>query len=198
MKIILEATVNSDKLKPGDVILFGGKQWIVLDKPGHSRRGDSESKAVKFKEKNQYLRGQATKYATLFFMNNKVYPVIGHTPASELLRIKSQVDGIQNDIHTKRKEAVANLHQKLDINWDERRYELTLQNGDVVKAGDLVDVKFSNGHFDMIIGNDRGKVGNFSPNSRRMGQIFVRSPRIAKKARSIPYEIIMKKVDKTA
>ena len=210
-KVVLKEEIKGPgQIKMGDIILlptkYGKDRFIVLSTPSWGR-SIVRAEAVLERDKEKYKSGEAKNYYGLTLRPGGNYEVVGTVKSDEWEEIKTGQRKVSDSIAAKKKERTDVLHGKFDyknpenttqgvLNWDStgRRQKLTLQNGDVVYPGDTVAVRFSNGIFNMILGNEAGMIANLSGWSSRTGMIFVKQSVWNKKARSVPYDRVLRKV----
>lgn len=133
------------KSKSGDIIKINGNIYTILSQPAKKMR----STTVTFKAV------QGSKYSERFYTvtikDINSFEKIGEVNSGELTKMVNLMNGVVQEIsdHIRNK---SNENMNL-INWSQSRYEwgVKCQNGEEAFAGDLVNVKFSNGVFKMRI-----------------------------------------------
>ena len=206
--VLKEDKKSPGQLQVGDIIVLPtrrGKERFILLTDTSWGRSAVRTDAVLERDKEKYKTGESHNYFGLKLRPGDYYEVVGKVNPNELEEIRTGQKKIVDAIHAKKKERTDVLHGKWNpepgepkegvLGWesDGRRQKLTLQNGDVVHAGDTVAVQFSNGVFNMTLGNERGVIANFSEWSSKTGMIFVKND-FRQKARSVPYQKILRRV----
>ena len=194
--VLVEGVFKSvGNLKAGDVIQIhsrrGLEKIILMTQPSWGR-SKASVEVVRYGSKEQYIKGEVQGYLTLALRVGEDYEVVGTIPPKEFEAIKVGHQAIRQVVQDKRSERTDTIHKAIEYNWDERTQTLTLKNGDKVKAGDKVRVEFTNGVFTMVLGNERGLVGNFNQHSNKVGMVFITRER-GGKARSVNYDHILGK-----
>jgi len=179
--------IKSCDVKKGDIVLLGNdrlKFIIIGERLSHmSRRAAYTIEAVRFCEADKYISGDIKKYYTVRISTHEEVEKVGEYDKVDIIVAKVLV--IQESIVESQKKREEEIKYEFDSTRME--YTIILQDGTKVFAGDRVKVQFSNGVFNMILGNAKKEM------FQKKGFIYVRQ-RVGKQARSINYKNLLGKV----
>lgn len=143
-------SVSVYAVMPGNIISTSHGDLIVIDiKPGKTRRN---LEVIKAREKDEILSGQKEpKIATLSVPGQAYIDIIGKVKPIEFEKLKNKFTKKKQDIQSHNNQVTQKKFEANSekINWSSELHQwvVTALNGDTVKAGDRVVVRFSNGDF---------------------------------------------------
>lgn len=131
--------------KPGDIIKINGNTCTVLS--DLSKKMRSTTVTFKAVQGSRY----SERFYTVTIKDVSTFEKLGTANAGDLSKMVDLMNGVVQKINEHVREKT-NENMNL-IKWSQPRYEwgVTCQNGEDAFAGDLVNVKFSNGVFKMRI-----------------------------------------------
>jgi hypothetical protein len=172
--------VSPYAVKEGNVFATNKGRFVAMMDSRMNRRGGTVIEGVYEKDLATMLKNpkDTTKMRFVtwtYRRNDTLVELVGTVPSSTTKKLREMNWLLAQTLEKKRSEKM----DKLDLKWNPnatvknasgRRwlgaYDVVTLKGEHVKAGDLVMVKFSNGEFKMVMGNDNGvtydpKTGNF-------------------------------------
>ena len=174
--------VASNQLKAGDVILNKRGTFVLMTDAGWNKRGRTTYMGVFKKQLTEMLEDPKDTHRMKFFTISRPEPVvdkIGVVPAKTVKQMNEMYRELNHVLYEKKRKNM----EALDLEWNDKvvakhghkyfkgAYDVTTMKDEKVSAGDLVMVQFSNGKFEMVMGNENGHT--YDPTT---GRFLCRSP----------------------
>jgi len=181
-------TVETWKLKEGDIVRTDRGDFVLMWPAGRNRRGGTTIDGAYKKHLDVMLKNPKDTAKMVFYtITPKLHPtmeVVGKVSQTVVQKMRD-MNALLHDVLAKKHHENMN---KLDLKWNKDAvvkkptpyggtrvlhgtYDVVTQKGEHVKAGDLVMVKLNNGNFEMVMGNENGVVYD-----GKTGRFLCRSP----------------------
>ena len=163
--------VEVRNLKAGDVVKQKGENFVLM-RVGRNRRAATTLDGAFEKHLKEMLKDpQDTAKMRFYVLTIRTSPtmeVVGKV-SPDIVKKMIQMDVLlHSNISQKHGENLG----ALDIQWGKRNdATIVTQKGERAEAGDVVMVQFSNGKFEMVLGNEKGDVYD-----GKTGRYYCREP----------------------
>jgi len=154
--------VSPREVKEGQVVLTSKGRFVVYIGARFNKRGGVVIEGVY--ERDLPVMLKKMRFVKWTYRGDKKLEVTGTITSATVKKIRDMHYLLYSAVQTRR----TNNIQKLGLKWNPEvmghkgrkyfkgAYDVTTMKGEHVKAGDLVMVQFSNGKFEMVMGNLNG------------------------------------------
>lgn len=168
--------VDVKNLKPGDVVKMQSGNFVIM-RVGRNRRASTTLDGAYEKHLKEMLKDVTDTKRMKFYV---ITPRVQYGRSSATMELVGKVppDTVKKMIqmnvvlHDKISQKHGQNLDALDIQWGKMNdANIVTQKGERAEAGDVVMVQFSNGKFEMVLGNDKGAVYD-----GKTGRYYCREP----------------------